>query len=415
MKILWAICACICLVGPAYADKPQSLRLEKAIALALEASPTIKGAQAEYGAAIGERRQAGAFLNPVIGFEAENVSGSGAFKGTDSAELTAGVSQTFEIGGKRSARMKAADQGQIIANYGQVTARLNLIRDIKAAFAQAVTAQEEAQIASEQAKLARDMYQSVNKRVNAAAAPIMQRNKAKILMTNAELMAELAKGQKDSAFKMLTAFWHGQPIAMVDTHDFYKITKPQARTLNEQQLYESIDYKQRSASAEQANSFLDLERANAIPDPTIGVAVRDFRASNDQALVASVSLPLPVFNQNRGNIERARQLAVKADTDRQKLLLDGHITLAERSQRLSNAWLTATKTKATLLPEANEAYKQAKHGYNVGKFPYLEVLDAQRTLMETRLTYIRALRDYHIEKAEVERLVATGNVTGETR
>lgn len=414
MKQLWALgiyicCACLCLIGPAYADGPKSLSLNDAIQLALEASPSVKGAEADYGAAIGERRQASEFLNPTIGFDAENISGNGIYSGTDGAELTAGLSQTIEIGGKRSARIKAADHGQVIANYGQLAARLNLVRDVKATFANTAAAQEEASIAADQAKMARTVYQTVNKRVNAAAAPIVQRNKAKILMANADLVAERYKGQKEAALKMLGALWSDGQLVSVDTAEFYKIEKPTFSADVQKLLQETIDYKQKSASAEQARSLLDLEQANAIPNPTFGVGVRDFRATSDQALIASVSFPLPVFNMNRGNIEKARHLAVKADTDRQKLLLDGQVSLAERNQRLQNAWLTASRIKATILPEAQEAFKQAQYGYNAGKFPYLEVLDAQRTLVDTRLAYIQSLRDYHIEKAEVERLTAKGD------
>lgn len=406
MKNLWAFCACVCLIWPAYADKPKSLRLEDALQLALEASPSVKGAEAEYGAAVGERRQASAFLNPTISFDAENIGGTGAYNGTDNAELTAGLSQTVEIGGKRFARIKAADHGQVIANYGQMAVGLDLIRDVKTAFANAAAVQEQAVIANNQAKLARDVYQTVNKRVNAAAAPIVQRNKAKILLANADLVAERAKGQKQASLKMLGAFWNDRQLVSIDTSDFYKIEKPELSEDVQNLLRETVDYKQKSANAEQARSLLDLEKANAVPNPTFGVGARDFRTTNDQALVASVSIPLPVFNMNRGNIEKARQLAVKADTDRDKLLLDNQVNLAEHSQLLQNAWLTASKIKAAILPEAQEAFKQAQYGYNVGKFPYLEVLDAQRTLVDTRLAYIEALRTYHIEKAEIERLTA---------
>ncbi|MBK8227446.1 MAG: TolC family protein [Flavobacteriales bacterium] len=413
MKSSWAFCACLCFISPAYADAQKSLRLNDAIQLALDASPSIKGADAEYGAAQGERRQASAYLNPTIGFDAENVSGTGAFSGTDGAELTAGVSQTFEIGGKRSARIKAADHGQVIARYGQSAAKLNLVRDVSTAFANAVAAQEEASIATEQADLARDVYKTVDKRVSAAAEPLVQRNKAKILMANADLTAQRAQGQKNAVLKVLGALWGSNTAVAVDPADFYKIEKPNIDVDAQKLLRDTVDYKQTSAAADQAQSLLDLERANAVPNPTFNVGLRDFRASNDQALVAGVSIPLPVFNMNRGNIEKARQQAIKANTDRQKLLLDGQMDLAERLQLLQNAYLTASSIKETILPEAQEAFAQAKRGYNAGKFAYLEVLDAQRTLMDTRLSYIQALRDYHIQRAEIERLTAQDIVTGD--
>lgn len=412
MKIIWAFIACLALIGPAYADGQKPLRLDDALHLALQNSPRIKGANADYGAAVGERRQASAYLNPTIGLDVENVGGSGIYNGMDGAELTAGVSQTVEIGGKRPARIKAADHGQAVAQYGQSAARLDLIRDVKAAFANAVAAQEEARIAGDQAVLARDVYKTVDKRVSAAAEPLVQRNKAKISMANAELIAERAKGQKNAALKMLGILW-GDDVAVVDSSGFYKIAKPEADHDVRKLLQNTVDYKQKSANTEQAKSLLDLEQANAVPNPTFNVGVRDFRMTNDQGFVAGVSFPLPVFNINRGNIEKARQLVVKADTEQQKLLLEGQTSLAEHAQLLQNTYLTASRIKTVILPEAQEAFAQAKRGYNAGKFAYLEVLDAQRTLTDTRLTYIQALRDYHIQQAEIERLTAQDNATGD--
>jgi cobalt-zinc-cadmium efflux system outer membrane protein len=387
--------------------KESELSLHEAIELAIQHSPDMVGAEASYGAARGQRRQAGALMNPSIGFEAENVAGSGAYSGTDNAEFTLGINQQIQIGGKRSANIHAAEYGQEAARYGKSTAQLDLIRNVKVAFTDAVAAQEQSVIMQEQEKLARDVYATVNKRVTAAAEPVVQRNKAKISLANAELIAERAKGQKQSALKILAAQWNNAQIpSALASKDFYEAKKFDVSKDVETLLQNTPDYKQQSASIRQAKSLLDLEKANAIPDPTVSFGLRDLRATNDQALVLGLSIPLPVFNMNGGNIETARQQAVKAETDRQKTLLTGQANLAEHIQLLQNAYLTATRIKADILPEAQEAFSQAKRGYNAGKFAYLEVLDAQRTLTDTRITYIQALRDYHVNKAEVERLIA---------
>jgi cobalt-zinc-cadmium efflux system outer membrane protein len=383
------------------------LTLDDAIALAINNSPDTKGAEALYGAAKGERRQAGAFPNPTLGFDAENIAGSGVYNGVDNAELTLGINQLIQIGGKRSAAITAADKGQMIAYYGQSTTKLDLIRNVKVAFAEAVAAQEQANVMQDQTKLARDVYLTVSKRVTAAAEPVVQRNKAKISLANAELTSERAKGLRTAAIKILSSLFNNALLpTSLASKDFYKADKPEVSTEIEAILKNTPDYKQQTANLEQANSVLDLERANAIPDPTVSMGFRELRSTNDQAFVVGVSIPLPVFNLNGGNIQKARYQAVKASTDRQKALLQGQASLTEHTQAMKNAWLTATRIKSDILPEAQESFRQAQHGYNAGKFAYLEVLDAQRTLSDTRISYIQALLDYHVNKAEVERLTA---------
>ncbi len=411
MKNIWALTACVWAINVSPALS-MSMTQDLAIRLAIEQSPSLKGAEADYAAAKGERRQAGALPNPNIGFESENVAGSGPFKGTDSAETTIGINQLVQIGGKRSARIDAADHGTMAARYGQSTTKLDLVRNVKVAYADAVAAQEQSDIMNEQVKLARDVYATVNKRVTAAAAPIVQRNKAKISLANAELIADRAKGQKNASLKILSTLWNNveQPSSL-SSKEFYKTDKPVISNNIRDLLKNTPDYKQQTADIEQANSLYDLEKANAIPDPTFSIGMRDLRATDDQAFVVGVSLPLPVFNLNGGNIRKARSQAVKARTNRDTALLQGEASLTDRYQSLQNAWLTATRIRNDILPEAKEAFKQANHGYNVGKFAYLEVLDAQRTLTDTRIAYIQALRDYQVNKAEVERLTAQDDLT----
>lgn len=418
MKYLWIITLVLGLSYPAFAtDKTIHnliLTLDDAITLALDHSPAVQGADASYGMAQGERKQAGTLPNPSISFEAENVAGTGSYSSVDNAELTLGINQQVQIGGKRSARIAAADTGKMIAKYGQSTTKLDLIRNVKIAFANGVAAQEQALITMEQAKLAKHVYTTVNKRVTAAAEPVVQRNKAKILLANAELTAERANGQKEAALKVLATFWNNaqSPVSLA-VENFYKIEKPELATDTETLLKNTPDYRQQTANIEQSQSLLDLEKANAVPDPTLSFGVRDLRATNDQALIVGLSIPLPVFNVNGGNIEKAREQAVKTATDRQRILLNNQSNFIEYSQAAHNAWLTAERIKSDILPEAQEAFQQAKRGYNAGKFAYLEVLDAQRTLTDTRIAYIQALRDYHTNMAEIERLTAQDDIVSQ--
>ena len=58
-----------------------------------------------------------------------------------------------------------------------------------------------------------------------------------------------------------------------------------------------------------------------------------------------------------------------------------------------------------VVPAAELAYGAAREGYREGKFGFLEVLDAQRTLFEAKGQYIDALSEYHAARADTERLI----------
>lgn len=381
--------------------------LDAAIQRALAESPRLKSFGSAMMASKGARRQAGVLPNPEIGLEAENVAGQGPYKGTDSAEMTAGVSQLIEIGGKRSARQEAADRGYDIANFDYKAARLDLIRDVTIAYADAVAAQEEVKLAEEQRNLANEVLGTVSKRVAAAAEPLIQKSKAEVALATSEIAFNKATRELEVAKKKLASLWgqNGDGFSL-DASDFFSVQSSEILSDVTRRLETTPDIARLDAELARAKANLDLERANAIPDPTISAGVRSFRETKDQAFVFGVSLPIPVFNLNQGNIERAHHEVSKSESDKQLAVLGLSNELTRAAQELQTAHDEAESLKATILPAAEKAFSLSRQGYQAGKFPYLEVLDAQRTLFEARSQYNAALKNYHTHRAEVERLTA---------
>jgi cobalt-zinc-cadmium efflux system outer membrane protein len=73
---------------------------------------------------------------------------------------------------------------------------------------------------------------------------------------------------------------------------------------------------------------------------------------------------------------------------------------------LAAAWNRAHGIEQELLPSATETYELTQIGYRYGKFGLLDVLDAQRTLIDVREQYFEALAAYQLAAVQVERLIA---------
>jgi outer membrane protein, heavy metal efflux system len=58
-----------------------------------------------------------------------------------------------------------------------------------------------------------------------------------------------------------------------------------------------------------------------------------------------------------------------------------------------------------ILPRAQRAFDAAVTGFEAGKFNFLDVLDAQRTLLQIRTQYIQAQYDRYRAVAELGRYV----------
>ena len=428
-NFLCALCACgllasTALVQPAAAEEPHgsdahkydesiynngpTVTLDDAIQKALDASPRLKSAQAGLDAAKGAEDQAGAWLNPELGFEVENIAGGGQFSGTNSAEYTYGLSQTVEIGGKRSARQGAAQAMRESAQTGVMAERLNLERDIHIAYSGVLAEAEALKLAIDQEKLAKGVLATVSKRVNAAAEPEIQRSKAEVAYTTSVIARQQEERQLKVAKEKLARLWGASKLDVSLDHSHFFDLQPPGAFQNYREKLDGIPDMQRLAYMKaQKESLLDLERAQAVPDPSFSLGVRDFRESGDQALLFGVSLPIPVFNQNSGNVAKARAEVTQAESDGRQAELMLEQELTENWQEWNTAFSEADQMQATLLPAAEKAFRLARSGYEKGKFPYLEVLDAQRTLFNARAQYHNSLKRYHSARANVERLTAT--------
>jgi cobalt-zinc-cadmium efflux system outer membrane protein len=148
-----------------------------------------------------------------------------------------------------------------------------------------------------------------------------------------------------------------------------------------------------------------LERARRIPDLTVLAGVRRFSDLDGSAFLLGASLSLPLFDRNGGAIREADARLAKFAEQRRAAATATTLALAEAHRALEAAYHAATVTRDSVLPGAEEALAAVGEGYRLGKFGYLDVLDVQRTLNEARSRYLRALTDYHIAVAELERLI----------
>lgn len=388
--------------------QPQEITLEDAIQKATDLSPSQKIASSLEGISKGEREQAALLPNPELSVEAENLGGRGDYKGTDALETTIGLSQTIEIGGKRSARIKVADEGIHLAGYDAQSERLSLIHDVTVAYIEAVAAEEQVIITKEQRKLAQGTLDTVTKRVEAAADPIFQKSKADVALSAAKIAVKKAEQESKIAKQKLVKYWDGSASKVQLDHRFFRhLEQPQAYSDIVSNLKNSPDYLRWNALHAQSKAAIDIEKSNAIPDPTFNVGVRDFRENGDQAFVVGVSIPFAVFNRNQGNVYKAGQTSVKIDAERQKAWMDLEINLAALTEELESSFSAAQMISDSSLPAAQKAFSEARKGHSAGKFAYLEVLDAQRTLSEVREEYNDTLKKYHLARAEINRLTAS--------
>lgn len=383
------------------------LSLHAVIKTALEKSPAFGASIDRTEAMKAATVKAGALPNPELSIDVENIGGDAPYEGVDAAEITYGVSQLIEMPGKRSGRKGMAEGEERQSTYAHDSIRLDLIRDVVVAYAQTVAATENFKILQQERTLASDVYQSVVAKVDAGKEPPIQKNKAGVALSSSEIALERAKRNMEASQKILANLMGGQVgDVVIIPESLPEMTAPLGLSAYMAMIEASPDIRSYDALVDAAQSGLRYEKANTVPDPTLNFGVRDYRDDNERALVAGLSFPFPVFDMNRAGVRRAGHEYNAAILDKANARLSSEAELIRTYEAFSNAYREHQALNDAVLPGAQEAFDFAREGYAAGKFGYLEVLDAQRTLFDARKQSTQTMLDYYREMAAIDRLTA---------
>ena len=379
------------------------LTLEDAIAQAQASSPTSAVAAAGLQAADAQRRVARLRPNPSLDAMSENVAGTGAYSGLRSSETTVGLSLPLELGGKRSARVAVAEAQGGRAQLEAVIAAADLRLRVIQGYNDAAAAGQRAAIARDQVAIAAEVLRGARVRVRAGRASPLEEQRADVARINAEGAAERAQRTADVTLANLGRLI-GTPVAAVDQAWFSRVAGigPAVPVDTASTLAAAAA----QADVTTADAQVRLARSQRIPDVTVSASARRLEATNDMAAVFGVSVPLPLFNNGRAAVDLASAQRSQSDALRRVATLNAEREIAAAQADASNAATSARTASGPALAAATEAARIARIGYREGKFGQLDLLEAERTLAETRAAMIDALAAYHDAQARLERLTA---------
>lgn len=396
-----------------------ALSLREAIARTLKGNPELLVFPPAKRVVEAERLQANFRPNLSIDLTAENFVGPSAAR--DQQQITLTLSQVIELGGKRAYRFGAADAavGTVEAEY--VIARLDALSETARRFTDTAQSQAEIELADRAVALAQSIATSVERRVKAGAASTAERNRGQVALVRARIDADRARSDLAARRIALAAMWGEQEAdfstVQADLEQLPTLI-PIAPILD--QLQQSPAFARFAAERRLREAERKLARAQAVPDLTVGLGLRRISLSNDYTLVASLSMPLPLYNRNQGEIAAATAKIEVSDAEREAAHLRMRAVLYGLYQEAVQVRARAAAIKGEATPQAEQALLLTQRGFDNGRFSFLELADAQRQVLELRSQLIEAYGDAHRLDAEIERLIgqpiATSTpISGETR
>jgi cobalt-zinc-cadmium efflux system outer membrane protein len=384
----------------------QTLTLKAALQRALAANPRLTAAERDVGIATGQRIQAGALINPELSYEQDNSFGSGRYRGTKSAETTLQISQLFELFGKRDARIAVGQAGVEAAAIQRKAVRLEVLSETAVAFLGVLGAQRRVRILDEQIAAIDKLTPLLHRRVDAGASSPAE-------IGRAEVASALVKADRERVNSTLASARRELAVLMGDALAKFSVVSGRLDDLGRppsfQAVVAAIDSNPQlmrwTAVYAQRNAELLLARLKPYPDVRVSAGWRHYNETGDDAVRLSLSVPIPVFDRNQGNILSAQESLAKTRAEREANR-NTLIVLAGRAYDSLQGSLRELKVlRDVAIPKSSQAADAIFEGYGQGRFTLLEVLDAQASVAQARLREQEAQQNFHVAVATIEGLV----------
>ena len=395
--------------------------VESLVTIGFARRADLLAARQQLAIAEGRLLQAGLRPNPTLDAE----YGSPRFlAGEAEQDFSVGVSQVFETGGKRRKRTEVARLA-----LAQVRAEVRGIErqfaaDIRASFARTITIARQLDTLERLITANEELVRVTAARLKEGdVAPFdlslvrleTDRLRAQIINSRAEIESELI-GLRALVPLEMTEPLRLAPLAQVPPRLDLSLTE-----LTDLALRERADLQAAKLAEEAGAARVTLARSLTTPNVTASVRYsrsREFfdlpaslgfdsiRDSNNE-LTFGVSVELPVFNRNQGEIASA--VGEREQVIRRREFLEAGIrrdtALAYRRYRAAAESLVLYSTQ--ILPRAEENVRTIRAAYNLGEFSVFDIVNEQRRLIESETGYNEALGDYYSALAELERAMGT--------
>ena len=390
-------------IPSAFSNEESRISLDIAIETALRENPGLNAIREKVKVARARIDNIALLGNPEL--ETEFVGGA-------NAEQRLELTKAFELGGQRGHRIRIAKTHLEKVDTELAKASQSVTKSVKIAFYEVLLVQEKLKLAKEIVHYNEQMRDIAQTRFETGDISVTQANLANIHLQSALREAVTLESKLQLAQLSLNRFM-GAPLetARVAAGELREKASPDTLqkltldALKTQALAHRNDLKSLQLNAQLTENELRLAKAANIPDLSVGALAE--RSVNERALGVKFSIPLPLFNRNRAEINatKAQQQVDTAEINNAEKQIVREVMAAFLS--LSTMQKMLTFYEGDSLKLLNENLKLTRTGYELGETELLEVILMQNEFTKTRFAYLDALGMYHKALTELEAAVGT--------
>jgi len=391
----------------------EELTLDEVVVSVLENNPELKINDFEALAAAARIRAARQTRPMSLNVEFENFAGSGARKGSDALETTLSLSKVFELGDKASLRGDVAQRKSELLRNRQDAKRLDLLSEAARRYIHVIVDQHRLIIAKEKLALVKRTYKVVDKRVKAGRSPVAERRRITIALARAEIELEHMEHELASSRVKLSSMWGNiKPGFTTAQGNIFALTQVVTLAQLETLLEQNPDLVRFATTRRLAEARLNLAMSKQSANVEFTAGVRNFSATDDNAFIVSANIPLGLNSRAADSIEAENLQLQKEPFNYEKQRLDLYSSLFEVYQELQHAYTAINVLRNKIIPEAKQALREYERGYAAGRYSFIELIDAQSTLLDAQLEVVMTSANYHRYRIEIDRLTGVRLSTG---
>ncbi|MGK5736666.1 TolC family protein [Acinetobacter junii] len=341
------------------------------------------------------QKYAGRLSNPTFNVELDNL-GNSDLKQLDGPTTMIGLSQDIPLNNKIALRKQLAGFQGNSNQFEIVKRQAELKADLRLCMSNWYIASKRAEIYSTESKLNARQANVLNEKLKFGRVIPSDVQLSSALSSEAKLrhQNELKKAQfqKNLCGKFVTAL----PEAAIEVP--LSINFSDRVSLSEQEA---------SIKKQLAQTQFDLAKKEAVPDITFGVGVRNYQETSDKVFLVSTSIPLSVFNRNKGNIALAQAEQTNAEALSELITRNSKIDLENKAIEISNLIDSIKQFDQTVLPATKESLRIAEMAYQAGKISLLEFNSIKQIWLDKHLARFDLWLALQNQIAEVERNYVT--------
>ena len=394
--------------SPETEELPNAITLQEAVTRALANNPGIKAAKIDVDIEQA-RRQSGALPTPfTLEAEIENFGGTDSVAGVDSAETTLQVSKVLELGDKRQSRADLGDARVSFTRINSTVRELELIAAVSRQFAELLRTQSQFDLVAESVEIRNRTLQIVQRRVEVGRASEAERSSATVALSRTKLIGKRLQYEMASARVGLSTLWGSTtPDFTLVAGDINSLPPLPAYAQLEARLTNNPELRSITSRSRVLIAQRRLAQSGRSPNIELSAGVRHLAATDDMAMVASLSIPFGSSGRAESYVSAADMEISKSPMTLNQRQLSVQATLFSFYQSLLSSRIEHNTLREEVIPEAERGVQFYERGFELGSYGLLELNAAQESLLALRSEALDAAASFHLTLIDIESLLGS--------